>query len=174
MRIWVQISTYIKAKHGCTCLWPQYWRMEIGRLWELVASWAPRSVSQRNRIDICRRQPVFSSGLHVCVHSHTCGWTVTKKERKKAKPYCSSHQRSCVGGLWSLLCPMAVLAHDYLSGCPHTGLFTHRLIPLPGILPCPLLQPEGFLHRLGELAGRQEVQNALFHQWAALFSEEAD
>lgn len=131
MRIWVQISsTYIKAKHGCTCLWPQHWRMDVGRLWELVSSWAPCSVSQRNRIDICRRQPVFSSGLHVCAHSHVDRQLQRKKEGREylkrkwafssAEPYCSFHQRPCVGGLWSLL-SYGCISSRSSSGCPHTG-----------------------------------------------------
>lgn len=58
-------------------------------------------------------------------------------------------------------CPMAALAHVPRQDALIQDLFAHRLIPSSGILPCPLLQPEGFLHRLGELAGRQEVQDAL-------------
>lgn len=103
------------------------------------------------------------SGFHVCVHSHTRGWTVRKKERRLnlialpiKGPVWVVCGRYCV--LW--LSSLTFTRRDALI----QDLFTRRLTPLPGILPCPLLQPEGFLHRLGELVGRQEVQDALFHQ----------
>lgn len=104
----------------------------------------PASVSQGNRLEIYRRRPSSSSGLHTCVHGHTCGWMVHMQRRKEvfnlAEPYCRPRQQPWAGCLRLLLCPVSTLSHFYLFDVLVEDQFTDCLNTIARDISLPLAQ----------------------------------